>query len=85
MKVNHKEENKMQQTDSINGKNIDLDSFRKYWSCFRLLSTNMDSTTAKVAEEDFVVARQQDQRITADDSTSGWYSPDCMLRRMDIL
>ena len=67
VKVNHKEENKMQQTDSINGKNIDLDSFRKYWSCCRLLSTNMDSTTAKVAEEDFVVARQQDQRITADD------------------
>ena len=66
VKVNvHGSEGK--QTGTTDGETVNLESFRKYWSCLRLLSTTMDESTAKIVEDDFVTARQQNQKISSDD------------------
>lgn len=46
---------------------VDVNSFRNYWAILRLSDISMDPSTAVIAEEDYVRARQENAAVSSDD------------------
>ena len=53
--------------ESSDSLEVDVDMFRDYWAVLRLSGVGMEEAAAKLAQEDYVSARLNDQTFKVDD------------------